>query len=400
MNGTAACLLVALLAGGSVQDDAAEAARLARAGSHREALARFRSLAARNPRDLDARVWMARLLVWTGERREAEQTFRAVLAEAPGAVDAMLGLASLLAADGRIGEALGILSRAERLHPERAETLAALGRVHRLAGRTGLALSYYERAARLAPGDADVTGGLETTRLQHRHRAHATFSFERFSSPTPAGRTGDMGLNLRLDDRLRLEIHQQVQGRFGRTEARLGAGLEWRLHRATVVRAGLSGAAGAEVFPGLDVAAEVERSGARADLAGSVRFARFSTAAVWVAAPGVTVPVNERLAVSGRYYASFTSFEAAAGTVVNHSVRLAMRARIRPRLYVDGSYARGNESFETFSIDRIGRFRADTFGAGLRLDTTSLASLTVASEYQRGRDRRLVRVTAGVTQRF
>jgi YaiO family outer membrane protein len=402
----AALLLLALLGtaaasdGAAVPDDAAEAVRLARAGSHQDALARFRALAARDPRDLESRIWMARVLVWTGERAEAERVFRSVLADAPSDLDAIVGLGSLMATRGHLDEAIDLLARADRLASDRAETLAALGRAHRLAGRTTEALSYYRRAASLAPADADVRSGLEATRRQHGHRAQATFAYERLSSPLPAAGAGSVDLSLRLTDRLRIDIHQQVQRRFGRTEPRAGAGVEWRYDRLTLVRAAFSGASGAEVLPGSDALVELERSGARADVAGTLRFARFSTASVWVASPGVTVPITERLAVSGRYYASVTSFRAGGNRVVNHSARVSLRHQVRHRLWVEGGYARGNESFETLSVDRIGRFRADTFMGGVRIDTASLASFNVSAEYQRSDDRDLVRLTAGVTQRF
>jgi YaiO family outer membrane protein len=404
----AAWLLAALVAAGSVhdaaagpvRDDAAEAVRLARAGAHEEALTRFRALAARNPRDLESRVWMGQLLVWTGDRAEAEQVFRRVLEDAPGTVDAMLGLGSLMTTSGRIDEALAILADAERLDRSRAETLAALGRAHRLAGRTTRALSYYERAAALSPTDADVRAGLDATRYQHGHRAGTTVTFERFPSPVPAGRAAQVALSLRLTDRVRLGLHQHVQGKFGRTESRTGAGVEWRCDRRTLVRGEVFGSAGAKVLPQADVLAEVERSGARADLVGTMRFARFSTASVWVAAPGLMVPLDEHLTIIGRYYASLTTFEQSGQSVLNHSGRLALRARVRQRLWVEGGYARGNESFETLTVDRIGRFRADTFAGGVRIDNASLASLNISAEYQRSDGRSLLRVAAGVTQRF
>jgi hypothetical protein len=70
------------------------------------------------------------------------------------------------------------------------------------------------------------------------------------------------------------------------------------------------------------------------------------------------------------------------------------------RIWVEAGYARGNESFDTLSVDRIGRFRADTFSTGVRVDNASRTSFTVSSEYQASRDRDLFRLTAGVTQRF
>jgi YaiO family outer membrane protein len=393
-------LIVMLLAAGSAHEDLTEAMRLARAGAHTEALARFRAVAAANPSNLESRVWVGRVLAWTGRRVEAEQVLRRVLDQAPDSVDAMLALASVMVANGQIEEAVAILESAETLHPANAETLSALGRVHRIAGRTSLALSYGQRAAALAPGNNEVRQALEATAYQHHHRAQTTFAFEHFSTDMPASRAGGVDLNFRISDRVRLGLQQHIQRKFGRTESRVGAGLEWRLDRATLLRSELFATPGAQVLPGSDIAAEVEHSTRRADIVGSVRVARFTTATVWAVAPGVTVPLNERLSVSGRYYASFTSFDQLPDTIVNHSMRLALRARLQPRLWAEAGYARGNETFETLSIDRIGRFGADTLSTGIRIDNTSLASFNLAADYQRSDDRSLVRLTAGVTQRF
>jgi YaiO family outer membrane protein len=404
-----ASLIVALLAGGTVHEDAAEAVRLARAGAHAEALDRFRRVVESNRSDIEARVWMARVLMWTGQRAEAESVLRTVLSDAPADVDAMMTLGSLLATAGRVDEAVVLLQQAETLHPDRADTLAALGRAHRLAGRTTLALSYGRRAAAAAPNDADIRDALETTTYQHGHRARTLLAFEHFSSSAPGSRSGLVDVNLRMTDRVRLGLHQQVQRKFNRTESRLGAEIEWRYDRATLVRGEVFGSAGAQVLPRADVGFEVERSTSRADVLGTVRFARFQTASVWVAAPGVVLPIRETLSISARYYVSFTRFDAASSgilpsrsalTVVNHSAGLGLRARLARRAWIDGGYARGNETFETLSVDRIGRFRADTFSTGIRLDNASRTSFTVSAEYQASGDRDLFRLTAGVTQRF
>ena len=393
----AAALLVAQAA---APDERTEAVRLARDGAHQEALRRFRDQAIRNPADLDARIWMAQLLVWSGEPAEAERTFRSVLEENPEAVDALLGLGILMGRQGKTGEALTLLTRAERLDPARADTLSALGRTHRMAGRTTAALSYYRRAAGLAPSDADVRRGLELTRAQHDHRVDTSFTYERLPAGRPVAQTGSIDLSLRAADGVRVTLHQQVQSKFGVTESRTGAGLDWRVARTTAVRGELSVAPGATVLPRATGGMEIERNTRYADIRGGVRFARFGTADVWVAAPGVTFPVGERLLISTRYFMAVTAFDQLGETVVNHSAGVSLRARVRHRLWTSGGYARGNESFETLSIERIGRFQADTFSGGLRIDTPALAWMHVNLECQRSEARNVWRLTTGLTRRF
>ena len=87
-------------------------------------------------------------------------------------------------------------------------------------------------------------------------------------------------------------------------------------------------------------------------------------------------------------------------SVGNHSGRVSARMRIRPRCWIDGGYARGNESFETLTVERLGRFKADTFSAGFRVDTRALQSIIVAGEYQITDRNRLFRLTLGFVERF
>jgi len=400
MSAAVLCLAAALLAAGAAPDDRGEAVRLARAGAHREALALFSDQARRDPSDLEARTWVAQLLVWTGRPVEAERAFRDVLASDPRAVDALLGLGLLVQRRGHAGEALALLTRAEALDPARPDTLAALGRAHRLAGRTDAAVSYFERASRLAPADRDIRRGLELTRAQHDHRVDAAFVHETRRAGGDPAAMGSIDLDLRAGRGLRVRVHQQVQRKFDLTESRTGAGLEWRAGAATRMRAEASVAPGAVVLPRAAGGIEIERSTRYGDVAGAVRLARFETARVWVAAPGVTVPAGERVLISGRYFLALTSFDQLGESVVNHSAALSVRTRVADRLWLGGSYARGNESFETLTVERLGRFRADTVGASARAGLVGGASLHAGVEYQHADARGLWRVTTGLSRRF
>jgi hypothetical protein len=70
-------------------------------------------------------------------------------------------------------------------------------------------------------------------------------------------------------------------------------------------------------------------------------------------------------------------------------------------VFLDLGYARGVEDFESFSIDRIGAFRAHTGSAGVHVDLTSLTSLGAAYEFQSRRNGvEAQRVTIGLSQSF
>ena len=85
----------------------------------------------------------------------------------------------------------------------------------------------------------------------------------------------------------------------------------------------------------------------------------------------------------------------------NDSGAIMARWQAAPRLSLSTAYARGNESFDILSVDRIGRFRADTVAGGLRIDLRSLTSFGLGVEHQwRSGDRQLTRITLDVVQHF
>jgi YaiO family outer membrane protein len=393
-------LLLVVALGLSLQDPETEAVRLARSGAHAEALRRFERLVEANPADVESRIWMGRLLGWTGRHADAEQVYRDVLAKAPNTIDAMLGLGSILVISGRVHEALPILEHAVSLAPDSGDAVAALARAHRFAGETSKSIELYRKAVLLSPNDPDVRDGLNATRYLYDNRVQGTFVYERHGHHLPAAHDASAEVNLRAGHAMRVGLHAQVQRKFDRTEGRGGGELEWHAGRTVMMRAKALGSPGAIVMSRADAGFEAERSGARFDVSGSVRFAHFSTADVWIASPGLTFWLNERTALSGRYFFSSTAFSQSDQTVGNHSGRVSARMRIRPRWWIDGGYARGNESFETLTVDRLGRFKADTFSAGIRIDTRALQSMIVAGEYQITDRHRLFRLTLGFVERF
>src|SRR5688572_24930836 len=147
----ASVLLLAMLLSAPAQDAAGAAAAMqdavetARRGDLPRALELFRAIVERDPRNLDARLWLGRLQMWSGDADAAESIFAAVLSEAPASAEAMVGVASARLARGDAVGALAMLDRAEALAPADADVLAALGRAHMRLGRPQIAVAYAAR---------------------------------------------------------------------------------------------------------------------------------------------------------------------------------------------------------------------------------------------------------------
>jgi Flp pilus assembly protein TadD len=376
-----------------------EAERLARDGQTVEALELFERILSREPADVEARVYVARLLRRLGRARSAELEFREALRQSPDHAEALVGLAGVLNARGAYAEASELLDRAERLGPENADVLATRAQGLRLAGRTGEAERYYARARTMSPDDPDISQGYDQTRRVNRHRVEAALLHETASDGAGAY-AADVGADLRATDTIRFHARAQIHGRSSTEEGRAGGGVEWRARPALVVRASALVGPGADLIARSDTTGEVEHMRGRLESGMSVRYASFATAQVWIVSPTVTWWLDDRSALTLRYYGSQTRFPGLPWAF-NSSAFARWRYNVRPRAWLSVGYAHGYESLDTLSSDRLGSFRADTWSAGLLYHLGGVQSLAAAVDYQRRSDAQtMVRLTASVVHRF
>jgi YaiO family outer membrane protein len=236
----------------------------------------------------------------------------------------------------------------------------------------------------------------------HRHRIEATGLFEDFNSQNIENTLGaDLRANIRLNDRWRAFGRAQVQRKFGSREERGGLGFEWRWTPATTIAGHLLFGPGDRILPRHDRFLEIDHVWGPIALAGWYRYIQFPIARVSVLSPGIAWWVNERLNVGLRYHLAFTEIGGAPSFEDTHSVLVNTGYRLYPRVWLTGGYARGVESFDTFSPDRLGAFHADTISGGLRIDLPSLTSVIGVYERQwREGDLAMNRVTISFGQRF
>jgi Tfp pilus assembly protein PilF len=401
-----ALLLTTLLAGPAADAQAspvpthAEAAQLAQQGDEQAALDAYRRLAAANPRDHQARLGIARLHLAMGHPDLAEPVFRSVLLEDPRNVEAMLGVGNSLGSLGRIDEALIELDRAAKAAPGNADALAALGRTHLRASNTRLAISYLEQAVAVDPTPAN-TFALEEARRAHAHTVQIGGLFEHFNTGIDNSWGGDLTVNVRLKDRLRLVARGQALDKFGVSDARGGVGLDWhwRSDAALYVHA-IGGPDNLELPRGEGRVAVRYRPGSVAWTA-AVQVMDFSTATLSTMSPELTWWANDRASVGLRYTLAITSLDGSDDLVASSSGALTGAYRVHPRTWVNVGYAIGIEDFDTLTVDRVGQFSAHTVTGGLRIDLRSLTTLVGTYQYQwRSRDETLSRVVVALRQGF
>jgi YaiO family outer membrane protein len=378
-----------------------EAERLARSGQTLRALAAFQALAAANPDDFDSKVWLGRLLTRVGRRSEAIALLEDVIARSPRQVDARVALGAALLTGGRVDDAFAAVQDAEALEPRSSDVLALKGRILRHLGRPTEAYAALDAAHALSPTDGDIAIVRERTRRIIAHRAHVGVARESSRDGIPAASIVDADVDLPLDDARRVFGRVQWQDRAGLADTRAGGGVEWRLAHRVLGRGTLLVSPGSERVARADVFGELEFASGRTQPAIGLRYLNFAGARVWIVAPSISVDLSDYVTIAARYYRSESEFLPSGQRAGNHSGAVMGRWQAAPRLSLSAAYARGNESFDILSIDRLGRFRADTVAGGVRIDLRSLMSVGLGVEHQwRSGDRRLTRVTVDIVQHF
>ena len=401
-------LAVSLALGPSAQESAApatpglpEAVEAANDGGDAEALAAFERVVSADPDNHEARLWIARLHARMGDHDLAEPVYRSVLLEDPDNLAAMLGVADALLRRDEPAAAIDVLETAEELAANNTDVLGALGRAHHAADHSDQAIAYLQRAVAVAPTRRHLLA-LEAARLFSLHRVEARAANEQFSDSTPESTLGDLLLDIRLTNRWRLLAQGQVQRRFGTTEERGGAGVEWRWTSATTLRALALIGPDNRIAPERDYLAEVRHTHRTTAWTLTVRHFDFGDAETTIFSPAVAWTPENPLSFALGYALSQTDTRTTASEG-GHSAYVRAAVRVYPRLSIQGAYTSGVDDFDRFSIDRIGDFRANTFSGGVRVYLPSMTAIVAQYDFQtrrRGGNKDMGRATVSLMQTF
>jgi len=377
--------------------DRSDAERLALDGKTLEALHVFERIIALDPSDLEARLWTARLALRLGRADEAEAQFRFVVERQPANIDARVGLGAALTRKGNGSEAIAVLLDAEQDAGENAELFAALARAYRRAGDDRRAFEYFRRARTLNPTDPDIVSGFEDAAQAYGH----ALAFEGFSEQASDGTGTDSGslvLSLRVLPRVHLQGAVRLQRRAGESDVMAGGGMRWRAGPGTTVALRAVGGSDNTILPNSDLAADLVQHAGSGEVGGGIRSLAFEDARV-IAGSLVGAWDPGRWRVDSRYTYSRTSFDTTGESSGDHSGLIRGTWRAWRRVAVNAGAARGIESFEDLSADRLGSLGATTLSLGARIEMPSLTVLSTAWEHQwRSNDTTIDRLTLVLVQ--
>jgi tetratricopeptide (TPR) repeat protein len=400
-------LSFALAASAQTPDRHAEAERLANSGAYAAALRAFQAIAAANPGDIEARLWIARMHTKLGHPEHAADVYRSILAAQPQNLDALLGLGNSLVRLGRLNEAGDALNRAEAIAADRPAVLTAQGHLHEAAKRDTLALAYYLRAIALDPADADARQAADGLRALRAHRLEVGYDFQRATGPSDVvhdgsrdAHVGSLELNGRASDALRVFGRVQVQSAFDSDEQRAGGGIEWAATRHAVIRGGLLMGIDTVFLPDTDGFFNATFVQGRTRWSVDVQGAQFDSGDLWLFGPGLALSLPRGGEASIRYYRGRFSTPFALVPITTDSVALGLQGRPTRRSRAAVGYTHGIDRLDWLTADRI-TFEADTISFRVGFDFTPFAGIEAGYDFQsRPAGTNVHRARAGLVYRF
>ena len=382
------------------QDARAEAERLARSGEHAEALKRFQAIAAANPADVQARLWIGRLQMEMGEPRRAAAVFESIVATEPQNVDALLGLGLAHTASGRSDDAADALNRAEAIAADRVDVLIAQGKLHAAEARSTLALAYFARATALEPNNLEIRRLADSVRAARAHRVDAQYHFQHFNTLRDDTHTGAIEVNARLEDNFRVFGLGQTHRAFDSFENRGGGGIEWLPHHKIWLRAGALFGSDTIDLPETDIFGSVVHRGKRAHLGFDLRFVDWEGADLWIGGPTFSFDFTDRATGYLEYHRGRVNFDLSP-SATNDSVTLGFKSGVGERATAMVAYRHGLDQLDWLTIDRLASPDANTISFGLGFDITPFVMLGGRYDYSdRIEETTVQRATARMVFRF
>jgi len=340
-------------------------------------------LATQDPRDYEARNWVARLKSWKGNFREAEQLYRAVLADHAGDVEAEIGLADVLGWQKRYPEAIEILKSLETRDPNNLEYLSRLGRLYFWQHDKLDSRQYFNHVLQVDPGNKEAQNTLREMEGETPFHLETGYLYEgyNFISNTNGMQTQ---LVYKDYDRKTLLAGFQFQNKFGQNDSLFTVGGTYRAWKRTYFRGEFTVAPKSQnVVPNQDYTGEVMQGLAHGiALGGAFRYLTFYAGNVQIPSAQMDWDIKTKLHLNLRYTPAGTRFTSLPGRVWNQGgwTKLAWDANRHFSPYA--MFGLGAESFALPSSEQLGIFHAHTYGAGGEVRFTPRQGLHLGYFYQ------------------
>jgi YaiO family outer membrane protein len=328
-----------------------------------DALPLYRTLLAGNPTDLDTTLWIAKLSAWTGDRAGAAEYYSRALAIDPKNVDAMVGKANVLLWQHAYREAFALLAAARELAPTDTDVELAWARYYHWQGDEKNAKLYLEQCLAADGDNAEAIQLKESLVPDHTIELRIAYEGDTLPGTNPGAieqlgatyfnRKGDIGLDF---------FHMD---RFGEGGSRGGLHFSRKLGARTSVRAAALFGGGGDIVPKQDLSAGISSTVMHGLVLGAdYRHLVFPTLTVDAAIANLDYYFEKPMWILSNF----------AGNRVEGATTPALQvrfySRVRKNLTVDGGFGYGTEIFQLALPTDFGAFRRDSYIGGLTLALT------------------------------
>ncbi len=385
----------ALLAAPVLAQDEEQAAReLVKQQKYAQARELYERLLKLDPDNLDYQNQIGRLSAWMKDYARATEVFDGVLKRDPRNAEAMVGQAYVEMWQRHYPEAEQLLAQAKKISPDDVDLEMALARLCHYQNRERAAKDHVLRALKLDPNNSEAQELRSEIDPPRPVEVRLGFEQDRFSFTGP-GNMGFVSAGYNGEEN-HIALQYEEWSLFDDRTRRAGFTLERKLG-GWWVRANAILGPGALVIPRQEYAGGVSHALPKhftLDL--DYRLMRFHTADVHMASPELAYYFTKPVWLTLGFDNSWTEWRTfAAPQAVNHSWLGQYYQQISRKVVLHAGYARGNEDFETLTIDRLGAFLADTYLAGADLKITHAYSAELFGAYE-ARDDHQHQISFGV----
>jgi tetratricopeptide (TPR) repeat protein len=346
---------------------------------------------ARDPGDLEARAWRARVLTWSDRLAEAESEYLEILKTSPQDPDNWMGLGSVYIREGKIQEATRAIESAEKLDPERADVHIARARVLRAGGERNEARLEFQTALKIDPQSIEARAGLISVRNEPKNELRLGQDNDLFNF-SDANHLEWASLTSKWTPYWTTSISGDFYQRGGANAEKLTGSVTRRKPKWGAVTVG--GAVGHDnaVIPKHEAFFDLDR-GFRTSEANFMRAVEFIYGQHWYWYQASTILALNTTAI---IYLP-REWTLSIGTTVARSAFSGTSAEWRPsgnsrvgfplarwgekRIAGYVFFATGTEDFAR--VDQIGRFASQTYGSGLRFAVSARQDISGYGAYQK-----------------
>jgi tetratricopeptide (TPR) repeat protein len=346
---------------------------------------------ARDPQDMEVRVWRALVLVWSGHLPEAEKEYLEILKISRNDPDYWMGLSSVYLREARVEDALQALDRAVELDPKRADLRAARARALRAMGERNEARMEFQTALNLDPTSMEARAGLVSVRGEPRHELRLGQDNDLLNYTT-ANHDGWVSLVSEWTPHWATSFAGSFYERAGTRAGKFSGAITGRLHGWGGLT--LGGASGHDngVIPKSEAFFDINHGwkASEGKFLGGVEFA-YGQHWYWFQASRILTLNGTAIVYLPRDWTlslGATGVRSAfSGTGAEWRPSGMTRLRF-PLADCGGKHLSGNLFFavgtEDFAqIDQIGRFASQTYGGGWRFQINARQDVTGYAAYQR-----------------